>query len=126
MVQWFVVLSIVLLSFALSFYVAPDADQRWEWITPGSLVGSFAFLLASLGFRLYVQNLANYDRTYGSLGGVMVLMVWFWISSMVLLSAAQMNKLIEDASPLGKGIGQKKDIPPAPDFAAMEPEPATR
>ena len=113
-VQWFVVLSIVLLSFALSFYVAPDADQRWEWITPGSLAGSFAFLLASLGFRLYVQNFANYDRTYGSLGGVMVLMFWFWISSMVLLSAAQMNKLIEDASPLGKGIGQKKDIPPHP------------
>jgi membrane protein len=123
-VQWFVVSSIVLLSFALSFYVAPDADQSWEWITPGSLLGSFAFLLASLGFRLYVQNLANYDRTYGSLGGVMVLMFWFWISSMVLLSAAQMNKLIEDASPLGKGIGQKKDVPPAPDFAAMEPEPA--
>ena len=64
-------------------------------------------MLASLGFRLYVQDFANYDRTYGSLGGVMVLMVWFWISSMVLLSAAQMNKLIEDASPLGKGIGQK-------------------
>ncbi len=125
-VQWFVVLSIVLLSFALSFYVAPDADQRWEWITPGSLVGSFAFLVASLAFRLYVQRFANYDRTYGSLGGVMVLMVWFWISSMVLLSAAQMNKLIEDASPLGKAIGQKRDLPPAPDFAAMEPEPSAR
>ena len=106
--------------------MAPDADQRWEWITPGSLAGSFVFLVASLAFRLYVQNLANYDRTYGSLGGVMVLMFWFWISSMVLLSAAQINKLIEDASPLGKGIGQKKDVPPAPDFAAMKPEPAAR
>jgi membrane protein len=125
-VQWFVVLGIVLLSFALSFYIGPDAEQHWEWITPGSLVGSFVFLLTSLGFRLYVLNLANYESTYGSLGGVMVLMFWFWISSMVLLTAAQMNKLIEDASPLGKGIGQKKDVPPAPDFSAMTPEPAAR
>jgi membrane protein len=124
-VQWVVVLVMVLLSFALSFYVGPDADQSWEWITPGSLLGTLAFLLVSFGFRLYVQNFANYDKTYGSLGGVMVLLFWFWISSLVLLSAAQINKLIEDASPLGKNIGQKKDPAPAPDFEAMKPEPAS-
>ena len=112
----------MLLSFALCFYVGPDADQHWEWITPGSLAGSIAFLLTSLGFRLYVHNVANYDRTYGSLGGVMVLLFWFWITSLVLLTAAQINKLIEDASPLGKPIGQKRDAPPAPDFEAMKPE----
>ncbi len=122
-VQWIVVLVMVLFSFALTFYVGPDADQRWEWITPGSLAGSVAFLMASLGFRLYVRSFASYDKTYGSLGGVMVLMFWFWITSLVLLSSAQVNKLIEDASPLGKGIGQKKEIAPAPDFAAMKPEP---
>jgi membrane protein len=122
-VQWFIVAIVVLLSFALSFYVGPDADQRWEWITPGSLAGTFVFLLCSFGFRLYVQNFANYDRTYGSLGGVMVLLFWFWISSLVLLSAAQVNKLIEDSSPLGKGFGQKTELPPAPEFATMAPEP---
>jgi membrane protein len=122
-IQWIVVLIMVLLSFALSFYVGPDADQRWEWITPGSLVGALVFLLVSFGFRLYVQNFANYNKTYASLGGVMVLLFWFWVSSLVLLSAAQMNKVIEDASPLGKGVGQKKDLPPAPDFSAMNPEP---
>jgi membrane protein len=124
-VQWVVVVVMVLLSFALSFYVGPDADQSWEWITPGSLLGTIAFLLVSFGFRLYVHNFANYDKTYGSLGGVMVLLFWFWISSLVLLSAAQVNKLIEDASPLGKNVGQKKDPTPAPDFEAMKPEPAS-
>jgi membrane protein len=122
-IQWMVVLIMVLLSFALSFYVGPDADQPWEWITPGSLAGALVFLLVSLGFRLYVQNFANYDKTYASLGGVMVLLVWFWVSSLVLLSAAQMNEVIEDASLLGKGVGQKKELPPAPDFAATKPEP---
>jgi membrane protein len=123
LVQWVVVTIMVLLSFALSVYVGPDAEQHWEWITPGTLAGTIAFLLVSLGFRVYVHNFANYDKTYGSLGGVMVLLFWFWISSLVLLSAAEVNKLIEDASPLGKGMGQKIESPPAPDFSAMAPEP---
>jgi membrane protein len=122
-VQWLVVLVMVLLSFALSFYVGPDADQHWEWITPGSLFGTLAFLAVSFGFRIYVQNFANYDKTYGSLGGVMVLLFWFWISSLVLLASAQMNKLIEAASPLGKNTGQRIEPPPAPDYKAMKPEP---
>ena len=55
----------------------------------------------------------------------MVLLFWFWISSLVLLTAAQMNKIIEDASPLGKNFGQKIDPTAAPDFEAMKPEPAS-
>jgi membrane protein len=115
----------ILLSFAVAMYFGPDADQRWEWITPGSLVGSLVFILVSLGFRVYVQNFGNYDKTYGSLGGVMVLLFWFWISSLILLSAAQVNKVIEDASPLGKNTGQKTDRTDPPDFQAMKPEPAS-
>jgi membrane protein len=115
---------IVLLTFALSFFVAPDADQKWEWITPGSIFGSLLFLGSTLLFRIYVHNFANYDKTYGPLGGVMVLLFWFWISSLILLGAAQVNKIIEQASPLGKNYGQRHDIADAPDFAAMKPEPA--
>jgi membrane protein len=122
-VQWIGVSFMVLLSFALTYYVGPDADQKWEWITPGSLIGTAIFLLVTLLFRVYVQHLAHYDRTYGSLGGVMVLLFWFWISSLVLLGAAQINKVIEDASPLGKNYGQKVDPTVTPDFATMKPEP---
>lgn len=122
-VQWLGVTFIVLLSFALTFYVGPDAEQHWEWVTPGSLVGTVIFLVVTLLFRVYVQNFAHYDKTYGSLGGVMVLMFWFWISSLVLLGAGQINKIVEEASPLGKNYGQKIDPTVTPDFEAMKPEP---
>ena len=115
------VVLMVLVSFALAFYVAPDADQRWEWITPGSFAGSVLFLGSTLLFRLYVSRFANYDKTYGPLGGVMVLLFWFWISSLILLGAAQVNKIIEEASPLGKNHGQRKNLDLAPDFEAMKP-----
>jgi membrane protein len=124
LVQWLVVVVMVLLSFALTFYVGPDAEQHWEWITPGSLLGTALFLGVTVLFRVYVQNFANYDQMYGSLGGVMILLFWFWISSVVLLSAAQMNKVIEDASPLGKRYGQKVDPGVGPDFNSLAPEPS--
>jgi membrane protein len=122
-IQWVVVVLIVLLSFALTFYVGPDAQQSWEWMTPGSLLGSLVFLAFTLLFRVYIQNYANYDKTYGSLGGVVILLFWFWVSSVVLLTAGQMNKVIEDASPLGKNYGQKQDPTQPPDFAAIKPQP---
>ncbi len=117
------ILFMVLLSFALTFFVAPDAVQKWEWITPGSIAGSVLFIVTTYGFRVYVQNFANYNRTYGSLGGVMVLLFWFWISSLILLGAAQVNKIIEEASPLGKNYGQRINVADKPDFDAMEPVP---
>ncbi len=122
-VQWTVVTFMVLVSFALSFYVGPDADQKWEWITPGSFAGTVVFLLSCVGFRIYVQNYTDYDRTYGSLGGVMVLMFWLWISSLVMLTAAQVNKIIEEASPLGRKFGQKIDASELPDLEKLVPEP---
>ncbi|MFO0909373.1 MAG: YihY/virulence factor BrkB family protein [Isosphaeraceae bacterium] len=125
LVQWIIVSVMVLLSFALTFYVGPDADQRWEWITPGSLAGTVGVLVASLGFRIYVQNFTDYNKVYGSLGGVMILLFWFWITSLILLAAAQANKVIEEASPLGKKYGQKVDPTEPPDLASLKPEPAT-
>jgi membrane protein len=122
--QWVIIVMMVLLSFALTFFVGPDAEQHWEWITPGSLFGMALFLVASLLFRVYIQHFGSYDdKVYGPLGGVMVLLFWFWISSVVLLTAGQVNKIIEDASPLGKSDGQKVD-PTAPlDLKALAPEP---
>jgi membrane protein len=99
----------ILLSFAMALYFGPDADQRWEWITPGSLLGSILLLGISLLFRVYVQNWGNYSTTYGSLGGIVVLMSWLWLCSVELLAAAELNKVIEDASPLGKPYGRKHE-----------------
>lgn len=122
-VRWVAIVVAVLLSFALTYYVAPDAEVEWEWITPGSLIGTFAFIGATLLFSLYVQNFGNYDKTYGSLGGVMVVLFWFWVTFLVLLSAAQFNMVIENSSPLGKDQGQKLDSSRLPDFGSIAPQP---
>jgi membrane protein len=106
-VHGFAVFLMILLSFAMALYFGPDADQHWEWITPGSLLGSLVLLCLSLLFRIYVQNWGNYSATYGSLGGIVVLMSWIWLCSVALLAAAALNQVIEDASPLGKAAGQK-------------------
>lgn len=122
--QYLVVAVMVLMSFALTFFVAPDAKQSWEWLTPGSLAGTALFIGVTFLFRIYVHNFANYDKAYGPLGGVMVLLFWFWISALVLLGSAQANKIIEAASPLGKDYGQRQNPAEAPDFSKMKPEPA--
>ena len=121
-IRWIVIFVMLLVSFAVTYYLAPDADTHWEWITPGSLIGVLVFIIATLGFRVYVQNFADYNKTYGSLGAVVVVMFWFWISGVVLLAAAQMNRVIEDASPVGKKTGQKVDPTEPPDFSAIDPK----
>jgi membrane protein len=88
----------VLSSFAFALYVAPNSKRRWEWITPGSLLGTLILLATSLVFRIYTQNWAHYSATYGSLTGIIVLMSWIWISSVVLLVSAELNQVIEDSS----------------------------
>lgn len=87
----------LLLSYSLLFYLGPDARQRWEWITPGSIAGTLVFLATAALFRLYVQNFGSYDKTYGSLGGVVVLLGWLWIMGHVVLAAAALNASVRDA-----------------------------
>lgn len=92
-VTWFTIFMMVLASFALMFAAGPDVKQAHRWVTPGSVFGASIFMLTTYGFQLYVKNLAHYDVTYGSLGGVMILMFWLYISSLVLLVAGQVNKI---------------------------------
>jgi membrane protein len=116
---------------ALLYYVLPDVEQRFRFITPGSVVGVLLWVLASWGFSKYVANFGGYDKTYGSLGGVIVLLLWMWISTMVLLVGAEMNALIEHRSEEGKrqGAKQKSDTglePVATSAPVGEPVLATR
>jgi membrane protein len=96
-VKWVVVPVTVMGSMALIFHMGPASHQRERWVTPGSVFGTIVFIAATLLFREYVQAFASYNRIYGSLGGVMALMFWFWLSSLVLLVAAEMNRVIEYA-----------------------------
>ena len=104
--QWPLIFVLVSCGIALVYYFAPDAEQDWIWLTPGSIVATSLWLLASLGFKLYVSKFGSYE-TYGVVGGVMVLMLWFYISGLVILIGAEMNAEIEHASPYGKDAGEK-------------------
>jgi len=108
---------VFLLSFALALYFGPNADQCWEWITPGSLLGSVVLVAVSYLFGVYVQNWGNYSATYGSLGGIVVLMSWIWLCALALLTAAELNKVIKDATPLGDSC---EPTPPRADLHAGE------
>jgi len=105
--QWPVVFALVSSAFAIIYYFAPDAQQDWVWLTPGSICATTMWLLASLGFKYYVVNMTNYTETYGAIGGVMVLMLWFYITGVVILLGAEMNAEIEHSSPYGKDEGEK-------------------
>jgi membrane protein len=106
--QWPLVFAFVTTAIAVIYYYAPDAEQDWVWLTPGSILATTCWLVASLGFKYYVANFGSYDaETYGAIGAVMVLMLWFYISGLVILIGAEMNAEIEHASPYGKEAGEK-------------------
>ena len=105
--QWPLIVLLVSTAIGIVYYFAPDAEQDWVWLTPGSIVATLLWLAASLAFKLYIVNVGNYTATYGAIGGVMVLMLWFYISGLVLLFGAEMNAEIEHASPYGKAPGEK-------------------
>lgn len=123
--QWPVVFALVSSAMALVYYYAPDAEQDWVWLTPGSIFATTLWLIASLAFKYYVVNITDYAATYGAIGGVMVLMLWFYLSGAVILFGAEMNAEIEHASPYGKEPGekvpgQKRKIGPAAMRAWMD------
>ena len=105
--QWPVVFALASTGIGLIYYFAPDAEQDWIWLTPGSIFATTLWLVASLGFKYYVANWGSYTETYGLIGAVMILLLWFYISGLVILVGAEMNAEIEHASPHGKDPGEK-------------------
>ena len=112
-VQWPIVLSFMLLAFALIYYLAPDLhEQSWAWVTPGSVVGVGLWLLVSLSFKLYLHFFDSYSKTYGTLGAVIVLMLWLYLTGAAILIGGEVNSEIENAAaeagdPEAKEKGEK-------------------
>ena len=105
--QWPLVFGLVALAIGFLYYFGPDAEQDWAWITPGAIVATVLWLLVSLLFKLYVTNFADYEGSYGTVGGVIVVLLWFYVSGIAILTGAELNAEIEHASPYGKAPGQK-------------------
>jgi membrane protein len=106
--QWPVVFVLVTFGIAIVYYYAPDAEQEWIWITPGSVVATVLWIVISLGFKFYVANFTSYNATYGAIGGVIILLLWFYVSSLAVILGAELNAEIEHASPYGKDPGDRK------------------
>jgi membrane protein len=105
--QWPVIFALATLGVAIIYYYAPDVVQEWVWITPGSLLATALWLVVSLAFKFYVVHFTSYNATYGAIGGVIVLMLWFYVSALAVLVGAELNAEIEHASPYGKDPGEK-------------------
>jgi len=105
--QWPVVFALVASAIGLVYYFAPDVEQDWVWITPGSVLATGLWLAVSLALKLYYTIVPNANAAYGTIGGIMVLMLWFYLSGIALLLGAEMNAEIEHASPYGKDPGER-------------------
>ena len=105
--RWPALLLLLLLGFAVLYRFAPDRDNaRWQWISPGALVAAVAWLAGSALLSWYLSNFANYDATYGSLGAGIGLMMWLWMSAIVILFGAELNSqidLVQMRSPRDRG-----------------------
>jgi len=115
-IRWPTTAAAVMLGAALSYYLLPDVEQKFKFITPGSVVGTATWFLASWGFSKYVSHFGSYNVTYGSIGGVIVLLIWFYISGFILLLGGEINAIIEQAAAGGKASGARSpdQAPPPP------------
>src|SRR5438309_3238987 len=95
--QWPVTFAAMFLSYSIIYYFAPDLEVRkWYWVTPGAAAGVTIWLIASFGFRIYLHFFNSYSATYGSLGAVVILMLWLYITGYAILIGAEVNWVIEN------------------------------
>ncbi|RKT54397.1 YihY/virulence factor BrkB family protein [Saccharothrix australiensis] len=119
--KWPVLLLLASLAIGLLFWASPNVRQpSWLWITPGGLLAVLAWVAASAGFALYVANAGSYNKTYGSLAGVIVFLVWLWISNLALLLGAELDAELERGRRMAAGQSDGRDpVAPPRDTQAM-------
>jgi len=106
--RWIIIALFLALGFACIYYFGPDVEQKFRFITPGSVIGVILLVVASLGFRFYIENFGNYSATYGSIGAVIILMLWLYIAGLVILIGSEINATAEQHAPHSKSRGQKR------------------
>jgi membrane protein len=109
--KWPVMVGLIIVIIAVLYYATPNVKQpKFKWMSLGSGIALFIFLLASLGFGFYVGNFGNYNKTYGALGGVIIMLLWLWILNMSLLFGAEFDAEMERGRQLQAGIKAEETI----------------
>jgi membrane protein len=110
-VKWPLLALAAVLIIAILYYATPNAKQpKFRWVSMGALLALITLLVASFLFGLYVTNFSNYDRTYGSLAGVVIFLLWLWIANLALLFGAEFDAELERGRQLQAGIAAEEDI----------------
>lgn len=119
--KWPVLLLAAAVGFSLLYYASPNVKQpRFRWLTPGGAIGIGVWIVATAAFALYVSNFGSYNETYGALGGVVIFLVWLWISNMALLFGAEFNSELERTRKIRAGMSPHKE-PFLPERSPPEP-----
>ena len=109
--RWPLLLASIWLGISLIYRYGPSRDNaKWRWLNWGSILATFVWLSASVAFSFYLQNFANYDATYGSLGAVIGLMMWTWISVIILIIGAEINAEMEHQTAIDTTVGPPKPM----------------
>jgi membrane protein len=110
--KWPVMVLVVVLMIAVLFHASPNVKlPGFKWVTPGALLALVVWILASVAFAFYVANFASYDKTYGTLGGVVVLLVWLWITNLAMLLGMELNAERERNRELDDGVpGAEREL----------------
>ncbi|MDQ7807980.1 YihY/virulence factor BrkB family protein [Amycolatopsis sp. A133] len=125
--KWPVIAVLVSVAFALLYWVGPNVRQPgFKWLTPGGLLAVVLWVLASGGFALYVANFGSYNKTYGSLAGVIVFLVWLWISNLAILLGAELDAELARGRTIEAGHADDQEEPflPPRDTKAMDDDEA--
>ena len=114
MLRWPAAVVVAMLIYAIVYYAAPNVEvPRFQFLTPGAVIGVVAWIVASGGFFFYVSNFSSYSATYGAFAGAVILLVWLWLTNVVLLLGAELNAVIDlRRSP---ELGSRYDGPPLPE-----------
>jgi membrane protein len=110
--HWLVSLVLLIIGIAIIYYLLPNCKQRWRCVTPGTLLAAVVWVPGSLAFNFYVRHIGSYNRIYGTLGGFMVLMVWIYIISLVVLIGAELNREIVKMRTSGTSEPRKQPLTP--------------
>jgi membrane protein len=110
--KWPAMIVLILLIFGVLYYTAPNARIGGvRWVTPGAIVALVAWIVASVVFAIYVANFGSYDKTYGTLGGVVVFLLWMWITNIAILLGAELNAEVTRARQLDAGVpGAEREL----------------